>query len=40
LDLFFELYGEAGSHARSAIGVATLANGVAVEINAEFEVAV
>jgi enamine deaminase RidA (YjgF/YER057c/UK114 family) len=36
-DLFYELYGaERGCHARTAIGVATLPHGSAVEINGEF----
>ncbi len=36
-DLLFELYGpERGCHARTAIGVATLPHGSAVEINGEF----
>jgi enamine deaminase RidA (YjgF/YER057c/UK114 family) len=39
-DLFYELYGhERGCHARTAIGVATLPHGSAVEINGEFLVA-
>jgi enamine deaminase RidA (YjgF/YER057c/UK114 family) len=37
-DLLYELYGERGVHARSAIGVASLPYGSAVEINAEFQV--
>lgn len=38
-DLFFELYGpEAGCHARSAVGMAALPRGIAVEINGEFEI--
>lgn len=38
-DLLFELFGpEAGCHARSAVGMATLPRGIAVEINGEFEV--
>lgn len=38
-DLFYELYGPvAGSHARSAVGMAALPRGIAVEINGEFEV--
>jgi enamine deaminase RidA (YjgF/YER057c/UK114 family) len=37
-DLLYELYGERGVHARSAIGVASLPHGSAVEINAEFQV--
>lgn len=36
-DLFYDLYGsERGCHARTAIGVATLPHGSAVEINGEF----
>lgn len=36
-DLFYALYGpERGCHARTAIGVATLPHGSAVEINGEF----
>jgi enamine deaminase RidA (YjgF/YER057c/UK114 family) len=35
-DLFYELYGERGVHARTAVGVATLPHGSAVEINGEF----
>lgn len=36
-DVFYELYGdERGVHARTAIGVATLPHGSAVEINGEF----
>ena len=38
-DLFFELFGEAGCHARSAVGMAALPHGMAVEINCEIEVA-
>jgi enamine deaminase RidA (YjgF/YER057c/UK114 family) len=39
-DLLFELYGpERGCHARTAIGVATLPHGSAVEINGEFLIA-
>lgn len=38
-DLFYELYGPvAGSHARSAVGMASLPRGIAVEINGEFEI--
>jgi len=38
-DLLYELFGpEAGCHARSAVGMATLPRGMAVEINGEFEV--
>ena len=37
-DLFFELWGpEFGKHARSAVGMASLPRGIAVEINGEFE---
>ena len=38
-DLFVELFGEAGRHTRMAIGVAALPYGVAVEVEAVFEVA-
>jgi enamine deaminase RidA (YjgF/YER057c/UK114 family) len=38
-DLFVELFGERGRHARSAIGVSELPFGAAVEIEAIFEVA-
>ena len=39
-DLFFALFGpDAGCHARSAVGMAALPRGMAVEINGEFEVA-
>jgi enamine deaminase RidA (YjgF/YER057c/UK114 family) len=38
-DLFYELFGpEAGCHARSAVGMAALPRGIAVEINGEFEI--
>jgi enamine deaminase RidA (YjgF/YER057c/UK114 family) len=38
-DFFFELYGPtAGCHARTAVGMAALPRGIAVEINGEFEV--
>jgi enamine deaminase RidA (YjgF/YER057c/UK114 family) len=37
-DLFVEVLGEAGRHARMAIGVAALPYGVAVEVEAIFEV--
>jgi enamine deaminase RidA (YjgF/YER057c/UK114 family) len=37
-DLFYELFGpEFGCHARSAVGMAALPRGQAVEINGEFE---
>lgn len=35
-DLFVEVLGERGRHARSAIGVASLPNGMSVEIEATF----
>jgi enamine deaminase RidA (YjgF/YER057c/UK114 family) len=35
-DLFVEVLGERGRHARSAIGVASLPNGMSVEIEAAF----
>jgi enamine deaminase RidA (YjgF/YER057c/UK114 family) len=38
-DLFVELFGEAGRHTRMAVGVAALPYGVAVEVEAVFEVA-
>jgi enamine deaminase RidA (YjgF/YER057c/UK114 family) len=39
-DLFYELYGpQAGCHARTAVGMASLPRGQAVEINGEFEIA-
>ena len=38
-DLLFDLFGpQAGCHARSAVGMATLPRGMAVEINGEFEI--
>ena len=38
-DLLYELFGpEVGCHARTAVGMATLPRGIAVEINGEFEV--
>lgn len=37
-DLMVEIFGEAGKHARSAVGVAQLPFGVCVEIDALFEV--
>lgn len=40
-DLFYELFGPvAGSHARTAVGMASLPRGIAVEINGEFEVSI
>jgi len=38
-DLFGEIFGPAGAHSRIAVGVASLPFGVAVEIDAVFEVA-
>lgn len=36
-DLFVSIFGEAGHHARSAIGVGSLPNNISVEIEAIFE---
>lgn len=33
-DLFVDVFGEAGRHARSAVGVASLPNGITVEVEA------
>lgn len=38
-DLFGEVFGDAGQHARAAVGMASLPSGVAVEVEAVFEVA-
>lgn len=38
-DLMVEIFGEAGKHARFAVGVAELPFGVAVEVDATFEIA-
>jgi len=38
-DLFVEVFGEAGRHARAAVGSSSLPRNVAVEIEAVFEVA-
>lgn len=38
-NFFVEVFGEAGRHARSAVGVASLPLGVAVEVEAIFEIA-
>jgi enamine deaminase RidA (YjgF/YER057c/UK114 family) len=38
-DLFVQLWGEAGRHARSAVGMASLPVGIAVEIEMIVEVA-
>lgn len=37
-DLMAEVFGDAGKHARSAVGVAQLPLGVAVEVDAVFEI--
>jgi enamine deaminase RidA (YjgF/YER057c/UK114 family) len=37
-DLLVDVFGEAGKHARAAVGVGSLPRGVAVEIDAVFEV--
>ena len=37
-DLFVEIFGDAGRHARMAVGVAALPYDVAVEVEAVFEV--
>jgi enamine deaminase RidA (YjgF/YER057c/UK114 family) len=37
-DLMVEVFGEAGKHARAAVGVNTLPVGVAVEVDAVFEI--
>jgi enamine deaminase RidA (YjgF/YER057c/UK114 family) len=38
-DLMVELFGDSGKHARAAVGVASLPLGVAVEVEAMFEIA-
>lgn len=38
-DLIVQIFGEAGKHARAAVGVAQLPMGVAVEVEALFEIA-
>lgn len=38
-DLFVEVFGDAGRHARSAVGVANLPLGFAVEVDGVFEIA-
>jgi enamine deaminase RidA (YjgF/YER057c/UK114 family) len=38
-DLFVEVFGDKGRHARSAVGVAALPLGVAVEVEGVFEIA-
>ena len=37
-DLFAEVFGDAGRHARAAVGMASLPLGVAVEVEAIFEI--
>lgn len=37
-DLIVEVFGEAGRHARSAVGVASLPSGVAVEVEGRFQI--
>jgi len=37
-DLMVQVFGDAGKHARSAIGVASLPFGCAVEVEAIFEI--
>ena len=37
-DVMVEIFGEAGKHARSAVGVAALPGGVAVEVEGIFEI--
>ena len=39
-DLFVDLWGEAGRHARSAVGMGSLPRGITVEIEAIFDVAI
>jgi enamine deaminase RidA (YjgF/YER057c/UK114 family) len=38
-DLMVEVFGDAGRHARAAVGVSSLPGGVAVEVEAAFELA-
>jgi enamine deaminase RidA (YjgF/YER057c/UK114 family) len=38
-DLIVEVFGDAGRHARAAVGVATLPRGAAVEVDGIFEIA-
>ena len=38
-DLMVELFGDIGRHARAAVGVSSLPGGVAVEVEATFEIA-
>ena len=37
-DLFADVFGDAGKHARAAVGVGSLPRGVAVEVDAIFEI--
>ena len=37
-DLFAAVFGDAGKHARAAVGVGSLPRGVAVEVDAIFEI--
>ncbi len=37
-DLFVAVFGEAGKHARAAVGMGSLPRGVAVEVDATFEI--
>ena len=37
-DLIVEVFGEAGRHARAAVGMGSLPRGVAVEVDATFEI--
>jgi len=37
-DLFLSLWGDAGKHGRSAVGMGSLPNGIPVEIEGIFEV--
>jgi enamine deaminase RidA (YjgF/YER057c/UK114 family) len=37
-DLFVAVFGEAGRHARAAVGMGSLPRGVAVEVDATFEI--
>ena len=37
-DLMVEVFGDSGRHARAAVGVSSLPGGVAVEVEAIFEI--
>ena len=37
-DLFVAVFGDAGKHARAAVGMGSLPRGVAVEVDATFEI--